>query len=468
MHKLRMLFGDIMMIADTHAHLNFPDYNGDRKDVIKRAFDGKVRLIINIGSGDGIKGIKNSIELASSHDFIYSTVGIHPHEAGSVDFQEILPFLSEKRIIAVGECGLDFYKNYSPKEKQFDVFKRHIEIAVNKNLPLIVHSRNSMEEVMKILEEREIWKNGIIFHCFSGDEKFLEEILKMGGLISFAGNITYKKDESVKRLIERFPDDKIFLETDCPFLSPVPYRGKRNEPLFIWQTADFVGRARGITAEDMGRISYVNTVRVFRLPIEINPSIVYKIKRSLYINLTNECTLSCVFCGKRKSYFVKGHNLKLEREPSVEEVLKELNSYKRDSFDEVVFCGYGEPLLKLEKVKRIAKRLKAMGIRTRIDTDGLANLIYRRNIPPELSGLIDCVSVSLNAPDEETYSRICPSPYGKEAWRSACEFVKESTKYIPEVVITAVSLPSISESDMEEVARKLGAKFRMRKYNDLG
>ncbi len=463
-----MLFGDGMKIADSHAHLNFPDYDKDREEVIKRAYDGKVRIIINIGSGNGKDGIKDSLELARSYDFIYSTIGIHPHEADSVDFEEILSFSSENKIVAVGECGLDFYKNYSPREKQITVFKKHIEFALQKNLPLIIHSRNAGDEVMKILNKGDVWKNGIIFHCFSGDEGLADEIIKLGGFISFAGNITYRNSEAVKNLVRKIPDERILVETDCPFLSPVPYRGKRNEPLYVWMTADFLAKIRGITAEDMGRISFVNTVRVFKLPVKIEPSIVYKIRRSLYINLTNECTLSCTFCGKKRSYFVKGHYLKLEREPSVEEVLSEIKCYSRDSFDEVVFCGYGEPLLRLDKVKEIGRELKSTGIKTRIDTDGLANLVYRRNIVPELSGMIDCVSVSLNAPDEETYAKICPSPYGREAWRHACEFVKECTKFIPEVIITAVSLPSISYEDMDKLAKTLGVKFRIREYNELG
>jgi TatD DNase family protein len=463
-----MLFGDRMKIADSHAHLNFPDYEGDREEVIKRAREGKVLLIINIGSGEGIEGIKNSLEIARSHNFIYTTIGIHPHEAGIMDFKELLPFFSEEKVVGVGECGLDFYKNYSPREKQIDVFKRQIDLAMDKKLPLVIHSRNAMDEILKIMEEKDPWKNGVLFHCFSGDESLAMDIVKRGGFISFAGNITYRDNEAVRSLIRRIPDERILLETDCPFLSPVPYRGKRNEPLYIWMTADFAGKVRGITAEDMGRISFVNTVRFFRIPYEIEPSIVYKIRRSLYINLTNECTLSCTFCGKRRSYFVKGHYLKLEREPSVDEVLSEINSYKRETFDEVVFCGYGEPLLRLDKVKEIAKALKSTGIKTRIDTDGLANLIHKRNIVPELSGLIDSISISLNAPDEETYAKICPSPYGKEAWKHVCEFVRECKKYISEVVITAVSLPSISSEDMEKLAESLGVKFRMREFNEIG
>jgi len=457
-----------MKIADSHAHLNFPHYDRDRDEVIKRAKEGKVMIIINIGSGEGVEGIKRSLEIARSYDFIYTTIGIHPHEAGIMDFEEILPFFNDRKVVGVGECGLDFYKNYSPREKQIEVFKRQIELAVEKSLPLVIHSRNAMDEILKILEEKDPWKNGVLFHCFSGDETSATEIVKRGGYISFAGNITYRDTESVKSLIRKIPDERILLETDCPFLAPVPYRGKRNEPLYIWMTADFAGKVRGITADDMGRILFVNTVRFFRIPVEIEPSIVYKIRRSLYINLTNECTLSCTFCGKRRSYFVKGHYLKLEREPSVEEVLSEINSCKRDTFDEVVFCGYGEPLLRLEKVKEIARALKSTGIRTRVDTDGLANLIYKRNIVPELAGLIDSISISVNAPDEETYAKICPSPYGKEAWRHVCDFVRECRKYIKDVVITAVSLPFISYEEMDKLAKTLGVRFRMREFNEIG
>lgn len=456
-------------IADSHAHLNFPDYERDREEVIRRAHEGGVRLIINIGAGEGLEGNRKSLEIADSHEFLYSTLGIHPHEAHLLRFEELIPLFSSGKVVGVGECGLDFYRNFSPREKQKDAFLRQIQFAGEKGLPLVIHSRNSMEEVLKMVDHPELWKNGIIFHCFSASEEIVREIVKKGGFISLAGNITYRDTETVQKVLKSIPDEKLLLETDCPFLSPLPLRGRRNEPLFVWHTAGYIARVKELTDEDVGRMCFVNTVRAFRLPVEIPPSTVYKIRHSLYINMTNSCTLSCTFCGKRRSYFVKGHNLKLEKEPSVAEVLNEIRRYERSSYREIVFCGYGEPLLRLEELKKIAAEMKKDGIeKIRIDTDGLANLVHGRNILPEISGLVDSISVSVNAPDEETYARICPSPYGKKAWRSACEFVAEAKKYIPDVVITAVSLPSISHEEMEKLAGKLGVRFRMRKYNEIG
>lgn len=452
------------MIADTHAHLNFPDYSNDIDEVVRRAKDCGVSIVINIGSGSGVEGLRRCIEISERYGFYY-TVGVHPHEAGSVDLNEVLSHAGGLRVVGIGEAGLDFYKDYAPRDRQREVFKRQVEFALSKNLPLVLHIRNAMDETLKILDEMGAWEVPLIFHCFSGDERDVKFITGRGGFISFAGNVTYKNFSD--GVIRAVPDRFLLLETDCPFLSPVPFRGKRNEPSFIWKTAEFVAERRGITREDVGRIILTNAIISFKLPLQVPPRIVYRIRRSLYINLTNECTLSCVFCGKRKSYFVKGHNLKLISEPDVEEVINLIKEEK--DYDEVVFCGYGEPLLRLEKVKEIARKLKEMGVkRIRIDTDGLANLIHGRNVLPELKGIVDSVSVSLNAENEEVYARICPSPYGRRAFRAVCEFIREAKKYIPEVIATAVDLPQISPDEVKKLAESLGASFRLRKYNDIG
>lgn len=452
------------MIADTHAHLNFPDYSRDVEDVIKRARDSDVSIIINIGAGRGVQGLKRSLEISEKYN-LYFTVGVHPHEAGIVEIEDILGFVKNAKVVAIGEAGLDFYREYAPKDKQKEVFKKQVEFSLSIGLPLVLHIRDAMDEALKILDNMGAWEVPLIFHCFSGDEEDVKYITKKGGFISCAGNVTYKG--ASKKVIKKVPDRYLLLETDCPFLSPVPLRGKRNEPSFIWKTAEFVAEEIGIAKEDVGRIVFVNAVRAFNLSVDIPARVVYKIRRSLYINLTNECTLSCIFCGKRRSYFVKGHNLKIEKEPDVEEILRMIKGEK--DYDEVVFCGYGEPLLRLDKVKEIAMTLKDMGIkRVRIDTDGLANLVYRRNVLPELKGIIDAISVSLNAQNETVYAEICPSHFGRRAFNAVCEFIKEAKKYIPEVIATAVNLPQISPEEVKKLAESLGASFRLREYNDIG
>jgi len=455
--------------SDTHSHLNFPDFDTDRVAVINRARASCCSLIVNIGSGMGIKGNYESIQIAERYPFIYSSVGIHPHDADEVggSVPELLKMMHSKRVIAVGEIGLDFYRLRSSKEKQKSVFVEQLRIAKEQGFPIIIHSRNAMKDTIEILEMESAWKNRVIFHCFSGDKNDAEFILKNGGYISFAGNITYRKDGPYNYLLSDIPDTRILLETDCPYLTPVPFRGRRNEPAFIPKTGEFIAKVKGLTLQDILRITLVNAHLAFRIKRRFEPKIAYKIRNSLYLNITNRCTNDCTFCGKRKSWFVKGHYLKLEKEPSVQEIMQKIDE-ERD-FSEIVFCGYGEPLLRLDVVREVAGLIKKnKNIKVRIDTDGLANLVHKRNILPELAGLVDSISISLNAPSAFIYEKLCPSDFGEPAFHSLLKFIKDAKKYIKEVTATAVELPGVSMEDVRVLANSLGASFRKRRYDDLG
>jgi TatD DNase family protein len=211
--------------------------------------------------------------------------------------------------------------------------------------------------------------------------------------------------------------EKILIETDCPFLATLPHRGKTNETAYVPLVAQKIAEIKGVSPEDVGRVTALNAKRIFRIPADEETRVSYRIRNSLYLNITNRCTNTCTFCAKRDDYYVKGHYLKLPGEPSVEEVLAEVGDPTR--YDEIVFCGFGEPLLRFADVKAIAKALKGKGARIRVNTDGLANLVHGRNVLPELSGLVDAISVSLNAPDADTYARICPNRYGGVPPRSS-------------------------------------------------
>ena len=190
------------------------------------------------------------------------------------------------------------------------------------------------------------------------------------------------------------------------------------------------------------------------------------IRNSLYLNITNRCTNSCTFCAKFRDFTVKGHQLCLEREPTVEEVMKAIGD--PSSYDEVVFCGYGEPLLRLDLVKEIAGYLKQKNIKVRINTDGQANLVHDRNILPELAGLVDAISVSLNAPDAATYQKICQSEYGEQGYPAIKQFLVEARRHIPSVTATAVALPGMDIEACRRVAEELQVEFRERAYNEVG
>jgi TatD DNase family protein len=208
-------------------------------------------------------------------------------------------------------------------------------------------------------------------------------------------------------------------------------------------------------------------LRIFRIPAEEEVRVTYMIRNSLYLNITNRCTNTCTFCAKRDDYHVKGHYLKLPGEPSVEEVLAEVGDPAK--YDEIVFCGFGEPFLRLADVKAIAKALKGRGAKIRVNTDGLANLVHGRNVLPELSGLVDALSVSLNAPDAETYARLCPNRYGAASFPALLDFLREAPRHIPSVTATAVAMPGLDPESVRRLAESIeGVEFRLRPFAEVG
>ena len=194
--------------------------------------------------------------------------------------------------------------------------------------------------------------------------------------------------------------------------------------------------------------------------------IAYPIRNSLYLNITNRCTAACTFCVRYHTDFVKGHNLRLGEEPTAGELIAQIGDPGR--YAEIVFCGYGEPLLRLDVVKAVAAEVKRRGGKVRIDTNGHANLIHKRNVLPELAGLVDAVSVSLNAQNAELYEKISQPKFGIETYGSVKEFIREAKKYIPDVTATVVSLPEVDIDACRGIAEELGAKFRVREYNVVG
>lgn len=252
------------MFVDTHCHLDFPEFNQDRDEVVKRAHNQGIDYIINIGSS--LEGSKKSLQLAKQYNFIYATVGIHPHEADKVDEQteSILGDLAKNdKVVAIGEIGLDYFKNYSKIENQKIVFKSLLKLAKDLNLPLVIHSRQAQEKVLEILKE--FMPINAVVHCFSGDEDFLKECLDLGFFISFTCNITYPKAENSRRLVKITPLERIFLETDAPFLPPQDFRGRRNEPVYVKLLAGEIARIKEISVEAVEKTTTENAKKFFNL-----------------------------------------------------------------------------------------------------------------------------------------------------------------------------------------------------------
>jgi TatD DNase family protein len=303
-------------------------------------------------------------------------------------------------------------------------------------------------------------------HCFSGDIEFARRMMDLGFSISIAGPVTFPKAEKLREVVKQVPIERMLVETDAPYLAPQEHRGKRNEPAYVRHTAEMVAKVKGLSFDDVARITSFNAMQLFGIgEIAKKGKIAYPIRNSLYLNVTNRCTAACTFCVRYFTDFVKGHNLRLKDEPAAEELIREIGDPRR--YDEVVFCGYGEPLLRLDVVKAVSADVKKKGGKVRIDTNGHGNLIHKRNILPELAGLVDAVSVSLNAQDADLYEKLS-QPKFAGAYDAVKEFIREAKKYIPDVTATVVSAPGVDVQACRRIAEELGARFRVREYNVVG
>ena len=454
-------------LIDSHAHIYYRDYAGDFDAMLQRAAEAGVGAMLVVGTD--IESSRESLELAEKHPQLYAAVGIHPHDAGRVtdacyDVIRNLA-LSSAKIVAIGEIGLDFYRDRSPREDQERVFRAFLRMANELDKPVIIHDRDAHRQVLDCLRE-EGTQRGVL-HCFSGDTAMAAEALAMGLYISIPGTITYPANEALREVVRGVSIDRMLVETDCPYLSPVPFRGKRNEPAYVRLAAERVAEVKGLSLEDVARITTKNVRDLFGIRLwDQSTKIAYKIRNSLYLNITNRCSNRCSFCAKFDDFTVKGHNLLLDGEPSYEEIMAAIG--QPQGIDEVVFCGYGEPLIRLDLVKQVASELKGRGYPIRINTDGQANIVHGRNILPELAGLVDSVSVSLNAPDAATYGQICNTPFGEAGFEAVCTFIREAQQFIPQVVASAVTIPGIDIEACRRLAESLGAEFRAREYAEVG
>lgn len=458
-------------IIDTHCHIGFKDYDADRAEVLKRAWDAGLEAIIMIGAGQGLEGNQKTIDLTALDSRLFATIGMHPHDAEKLTPEVIAQFehmAKHDRVVAIGEIGLDYHYDLAPRNVQEDAFRRQLELAKHTGLPVSIHSREADQDTYTILQE--FWEDipGGVMHCFAGTVDQARAYFDMGFLISIPGIVTFKKSAQLQDVVKACPVERMVIETDSPYLAPIPYRGKRNEPAYVAEVAKAIAQLKGLTYEDVARITTLNAKRLFRLPgAEMEPQIAYAIRDSLYLNITNKCTLSCRFCPKFKDWEVKGYYLRLAKEPDLQDILRAMGD--TSPYKEIVFCGYGEPTKRLELLKAIATEMKTRGVKVRLNTDGLGNLTHERNILPELKGLIDTVSVSLNATNAQNYVKWCPNKYDEAAYPAVKAFITEAKAYIPEVIASVVTVPDLDVDVARKIAEdELGVTFRMRPYNEVG
>lgn len=255
-----------MELFDSHTHLDHRDFDEDREEMIARARAAGVTRMLCVGPSDGIESSRRAVNLAETHEGVWASVGIHPHDCNRpFEYSELETLAKHPKVVAFGEIGLDFYRDWCPFDIQEKHFHLQLDLALSIGKPLIIHSRNAGEKCLEILEDRGAEAVGGVFHCYSEDAEFAERIGKMGFLVSFPGSLTFKNAEGLRDVARKLPLDRILIETDAPFLAPVPHRGKRCESAWLLETAKTLASLKGLPIEKVAEITTMNAVRLFRL-----------------------------------------------------------------------------------------------------------------------------------------------------------------------------------------------------------
>ncbi|MBI5507120.1 MAG: YchF/TatD family DNA exonuclease [Deltaproteobacteria bacterium] len=467
------------MFVDAHCHLERATYADELDDVIARAFAAGLSHLVAVGASGVTAGAHEVLALCRRYPRVRAAVGIHPHDAAKAqpkDVEILAGLLERPEVVALGEIGLDYHYDFAPPAVQRRLFERLLGLARDRDLPAMLHVREADADVFTTLDAVGVPKAGGVVHCFTGGPKQAEAYLSRGLHLSIPGVITFKNAEPLRDAVRAAPLERLLVETDSPYLAPVPYRGKRNEPAFVLHTAAAIAALKGLSTDDVGRVTAQNARRLFGMESDAAPALAYPIRDNLYVNLTSRCTLACTFCPKieRKDWWVRGHWLRLGSDPEealvLDAVLAALDA--KPEVTEIVFVGLGEPTLRLAALVSIGQKIRArFGARYRLraDTDGLGNLVHGRDITAELATVLDAVSVSLNAADGETYARLCHSRYGAGAYGAVKQFIAAAKAAGLDVTASVVGVPGLDLEACRVVAEEeLGVRFRHRVHQQVG
>ena len=253
-----------MTLVDSHCHLDDSKFDDDREQVIERARAAGVDRMMAIGTGDGPPDLEVAIRQADRYPFVFATIGVHPHDASKATpetFDRLRELARHPKVLAVGEIGLDYHYDFSPRETQRAVFEKQLELAAEARKPIVIHTREAWDDTLAVL--RAAWSGAGIMHCFTGDARQAGEALEIGFHLSFGGVLTFPKADAVREAARIAPDDRLLVETDCPYLAPIPHRGKRNEPAFMVETVRRLADVRGRTPEEIAQLTTGNFERLF-------------------------------------------------------------------------------------------------------------------------------------------------------------------------------------------------------------
>ena len=256
-----------MKLVDSHCHLDDEKFDADREATIARAREAGVERMMAIGTGNGPPDLEAALRLAREYEFIYATVGVHPHDAAKATpetFDRLADLAHEPKVLAIGEIGLDYHYDFSPRDTQRRVFAQQLELAAHARKPIVIHTREAWDDTMALIREHGLPFGGIM-HCFTGGAKEAGQVLELGFHLSFGGILTFPKADDVRQAAACTPEDRLLIETDSPYLAPVPHRGKRNEPAFLAETARRLAELRGAAPEDIARVTTGNFDRLFHV-----------------------------------------------------------------------------------------------------------------------------------------------------------------------------------------------------------
>ncbi len=457
------LFFEVAML-DSHAHLTDPRFQHDLDSVIRHAWDNNIRLIVLPGTT--IEDSESARSICRSHPNCYWAAGVHPHNASS--WNSTSSRVIERLVLesgVMGEVGLDFHYDFSPKTDQLIALNAQLQIAEDVGCPIIFHCRNAYDDLLKLLKYRSNLTYRGVIHCFTGTYRQALDFVRLGYFISFGGMLTFKKMHDLRSVASQLPVDTLLLETDSPYLAPEPLRGKRNEPGFIPYIYDSMAELRHCTRDDLVRVNRTNLNRAFGLG---NPAprgtICYRIRDTLYLNITNRCLNRCRFCIRNQSEYYFGWHLVLDHEPSIAEILAEIDVHS--GYREVCFCGFGEPLLRAEIVLRTARELKRRGISVRINTSANVDSDNIQTLCEQLAAVVDHIEVSLGDHDLQSFREICnPVNDAGRAREQALEFIRNCLRFPGmKMTLSAVAAEGVDIEACRNLAVHLGAPFRVRQY----
>ena len=450
-------------LFDSHAHLDDERFDDDRSDVIQRAGRaGVTRIGVMATEPDQLDA---PVELAHRWPGLYAAVGVHPHEASAMDdavLEQVWDLVTgTPRVQAVGEIGLDYHYMHSPGDVQQRRFADLLHLAIEAHRPVVVHVREAHEDAIRILKEVDIGRVGGVIHCFGGGPDEAAVYLKMGLHIGFAGVVTFKKAELARAAAAATPLNRLLVETDSPYLAPVPHRGKRCEPAFVVDTNRKLAEIHSIRANDMAKQTWDNATRLYGIESwqEAVGNLVTVRDGRLWIRLTSRRNVE-VRAMRRDQALDEGE---LSREPVLADLLEALADSNLDLHRRAVLYG-GEPTIRMDLIENLVPHLRSAGIESvTLHTDGLLQFLEGKGPAARLANLVDRIVVDVADPDPDQYVRLRRSPHGKAAHRAAIAFVRSIRHHIPDTVMAVTEHPGLDRDAAKKLASRLGVALSVQR-----